>query len=259
MLMVPLFALLLAAAPAPAVERITFKTPDPAFHGMLRATLQLPPGPGPFPAIVLLHNSWGIEPFIADYARWFVSLGYAAVVVDSFGPRGTKTPLPPNAEPSIKARAFDAYGALNYLRTRADIDPGRIGLIGWSHGGAGAFIAAGYAMSHDEAADRPFRAVIGIYPSCFAPIRLLSAPLLVLTGADDDWQSPGICSAAVDGMDPAGAPGEIHVYPGATHAFDNPNSRGVMFVYPAYHNHVYNAGAARDAHERIRTFLERAL
>jgi dienelactone hydrolase len=66
--------------------------------------------------------------------------GYATYYIDSFRPRHLKNVC---AEQQFKGfeRVGDAYAALAYLRTRSDTRADRIGLIGFSHGGAAAYTA----------------------------------------------------------------------------------------------------------------------
>jgi len=253
---VALIALGLALLTVPAIaqtrDRVTFASADPAFHGDLTATFIKPAGSGPFPAMVLLHNCYGVQPFLYDYASWFGTQGYAALIVDSFGPRRAKDC---NAYPNMRGRALDAYGALAYLRRRAEIDPERIGAIGWSHGGGTAFLVDAQRLSDDYGGGRPFRAVVAMYPVCMAEVRTIAAPLLVLQGTDDDWSPPSPCQDAVKRLSSATAPASMHTYPGVTHAFDNPTLQGTLLIGGVTHTIVYDAKAARDARERIRDFL----
>src|SRR5215468_6298603 len=96
---------------------------------------------GPYNASTLSkrHRMWG--------ESWS-ALGYVAVLVDSFGPRGypggfgrhtyNERPDPVN---EVTVRPLDAYGALAYLRSRPDVAPDRIGLQGWSNGGSATLAA----------------------------------------------------------------------------------------------------------------------
>src|SRR5690349_11695852 len=91
---------------------------------------------GPYNASTLSkrHQMWG--------ESWS-ALGYVAVLVDSFGPRGYPAGFGrhsynerPDAVNEVTVRPLDAYGALAYLRGRSDVDPDRVGLQGWSNGGS---------------------------------------------------------------------------------------------------------------------------
>src|SRR5262249_2719292 len=96
---------------------------------------------GPYNASTLSkrHKMWG--------ESWS-ALGYVAVLVDSFGPRGYPGGFGrhtinerPDAVNEVTVRPLDAYGALAYLRSRPDVAPDRIRLQGWSNGGSAALAA----------------------------------------------------------------------------------------------------------------------
>jgi dienelactone hydrolase len=237
-------------------ESVSFPSLDKRFHGQLTATAYMPSGTGPFPAMVLLHTCAGIQPYVGEWAQWFAGQGYAAIVVDSFGPRGVGSVCGVGGYPDETVRAADAYGALAYLRTRSDVDSARIDLIGWSHGGGAALAADDKGEADALAAGNGFRAVIALYPVCdYMPRRALAAPLLVLLGANDDWTGAAPCDRGVKGLAGAGQPASDYIYPGATHSFDNPSDRGVTHVHSHYYTLNYNADAATDARTRVAAFL----
>jgi dienelactone hydrolase len=243
-------------------EQVTLTSLDPTFKGQLRATYVHPAGAGPFPAMVLLHTCAGIQPFVDGWAAWFVAQGYAALVLDSFGPRGVRN-VCAGGTPTARTRAFDALGALVYLRSRPDVDAKRIGVIGWSHGGAASFIADSKQIVDVAApAGGAFRAAIGVYAACNiirGEVTAIDAPLLLLEGSADDWAPAASCQPKVDLLANNGFPASMHVYPGATHAFDNPADKGLVRVGMNTHMLVYDAGADRDAHERVKAFLADAM
>jgi dienelactone hydrolase len=237
-------------------ERVTFSSLDRSFGGKLTASLSEPAGAGPFPAMVLLHTCSGLQPFVYDWGTWFVKQGYAALVVDSFGPRGVRTVCGGGA-PTVRTRAFDALGALAYLRTRSEIDSARIGVIGWSHGAGAAYSADDSETVKRSGLSKGFAASVALYPPCDSRTSAdaIAAPLLFLLGADDDWTPASACQVDVDRLSQAAVPVVVHTYPGATHAFDNPSDRGVIHVGIRTYTLNYDAGAARDAHDRVRAFL----
>ena len=101
--------------------------------------LSKPEGPGPFPAVVILHTCGGVRShtsrFWPDVLRQH---GYVALTVDSFGSRGL-TPCPnrlirPGVD-YVTELAPDAFGALDYLASLPGVDKNRIAEIGFSLGG----------------------------------------------------------------------------------------------------------------------------
>src|SRR5262245_66060873 len=120
---------------------VHFLTATPREALDIDATLVRPNGDGRFPAVVQLHGCGGLEAQSYRWARWFADHGYAALVVDSFGPRKVKGDCRSGPdEPPITARFDDAFGALRYLQSLSDVKADRIAAIGWSQGGV-------YAMS----------------------------------------------------------------------------------------------------------------
>ena len=122
-----------------AVENVSYSNKTAAIT--LNGTLTLPPGAGPFPAAILITGSgthdrdetiFGHKPFLvmADY------LTRRGIAVLRYDDRPTK------AQSTYNDLAGDALAATDYLRTRKEIDPQKIGLIGHSEGGLIAPLAA---------------------------------------------------------------------------------------------------------------------
>jgi pimeloyl-ACP methyl ester carboxylesterase len=126
-------------------EDVTFKNDKADFN--LAGTLTVPEGGGPFPAVVMITGSgsqnrneeiMGHEPFlvIADY---LTRNGIAVLRCDDRGV-GQSQGTPLNA--TSADFATDVEAMFNYLRTRKEIDPKRVGLVGHSEGGLIAPIVA---------------------------------------------------------------------------------------------------------------------
>ncbi len=273
----PLLAVLAAGCATARVGLpVRFDNVTPGAPLAIDATLVLPEGSGPFPAVVQLHGCAGVEAQSFRWARWFADHGYAALVVDSFRPRGIKGDCRTGPdEPPITARFDDAVGALRYLQGRPDIRGDRVAAIGWSQGGVYA-IAVINGPSLERARRRGvalpsvgFAASVGVYPGgCFSLVKeRVIRPLLVLIGAADDWTPAATCREMVEAMRARGADATIVTYPGAYHYFDvegqpreflseveNDNRPGGYGATVAY-----QAEAAADAHRRIAEFLARHL
>jgi len=199
----------------------------------LSALLFRPAGAGPFPAVVLLHGCGGFytrQGYVtASYRDWLERLandGYAALLVDSFNPRGYATICAQQKRAILisRERVDDAYAALQWLSRRADVKADRIGVLGWSNGGSGTL----YTLRASRTEQR-FRAGVAFYPGCGALSRSKSpyrpyAPLLVLAGEADDWTPAAPCIELTKIAKGQGAAMEIVTYPGAHHSFDRLNS-----------------------------------
>lgn len=122
-------------------EDVSFQQEDATLSG----TLLLPEGPGPHPAIVLLHGSGPLTRYsFGPYPRFFNSLGLAVLIYDKRGTgdstgrrldasTGTPETLWPAFYPDDIAA--DALAALRYLQSRPEIGAARIGFWGSSEGG----------------------------------------------------------------------------------------------------------------------------
>jgi dienelactone hydrolase len=167
-----LFALLTASGLGGCVGHVQFANAHPGgarSQLTIPGTITKPEGEGPFPALVLLHGCSGIDSHHNDWATALALEGYVTVLVDSHGPRHM-------AESCTGASAagdhiWDALGALRYLRALPLVAGDRIGVMGWSEGGAVALRA-----SSDRLADH-----------------VLKERGLLLRGEKDDWTSPIPC------------------------------------------------------------------
>lgn len=222
---------------------ITTTTPSGALE-QIPATLSKPLGPGPFPAVVIMHDCSGLGSASSGApARWTRELawrGYIVLVPDSFTTRsharGVCTdPSPSRAEVGPARRVRDAYAALAFLRTLPYADGQRVGLMGGSHGGTTTLAAMVAPISDAEpfARDRRagFVAAVALYPGCTrrlgswragsAGVYRPVAPVLILIGEKDDWTPAEPCQKLAEVAQDAGYPVTIKVYPGAYHSFDS--------------------------------------
>ncbi len=189
----------LAAQP----EKITFLAGN-AEALQLTGYLYRPAGDGPFPAIVALHGCGGLftrtgrmQKRNVDWAARLTEAGIAVLFPDSFIPRGVPEvcTLKQADRPVVpRGRAMDANGAADWLAAQPFIDKGRLGLIGWSHGG-GAALWTVNTGAEPKAAE--FRTAIAFYPGCRALLGRTTwksrLPIKILMGSADDWTPPGPC------------------------------------------------------------------
>jgi len=225
------------------------------------ALLFKPDGPGPFPAVVIMHDCSGLGPRSSGApARWAGELtarGFVALLPDSFTTRGHAGGVCVNPAPSRNdvrpgRRVRDAYAALAYARTLPYVDGTRVGLMGGSHGGSTTLASIvearpGIGRGGNAAG---FAAAVALYPGCAArygdwrivhhqqgsPVGTAAfrgaykatAPLLILIGEKDDWTPAEPCRRLAAAADHAGYPVTIKTYPGAHHAYDS--DRPVRYV-----------------------------
>jgi len=224
---------------------------------MLIGSLMKPQGDGPFPAVVLLHACAGIDDRQHIWAWRLKKWGYVSLIVDSFGPRRVSN-VCGGGSPYPAVRAQDAHNAKSYLVTLPIVDPNRIAVMGWSHGGTSVLHAVsswGFPKSRVD----PFRAAIAFYPYCLGdPLKFHNVPLLILIGEKDDWTPASLCASNMprkvgwiaDEVDLV-----LKVYPGAYHCFDDRRKDRT------YRGHwlAYHPAAAADAIVQVRNFLTKHL
>jgi dienelactone hydrolase len=233
-----LLATLLLTSPA-AAETVTFRSttwpPTPLQLRLAKTAgqtiaeqastkiageLYLPPGNGPFPAVVLMPPCSGRLPIKveqADGARYNAQ-GWAMLAVDSFGPRGFEDGC--GGVGSSVDLVMDAYGALLWLAEQPFIDPERIAIVGYAKGGDVALSAVGFD-GVERLFDRQFRAAIAYAPFCQREEdTAVSVPTLILVGELDDWTFARDCRDIMARRKGIGAPMRLVVLPNAHHSFN---------------------------------------
>ena len=193
----------------------------------------------PVPAIIISHTSGGIqrdrEP---RFAKELVKLGFASLVIDSYGSRGVRDTLRDQSRVSSQAMMADAFAALRLLATDPRIDGDRIGLLGFSKGGIVALYSAFERIRTWYAqGDERFAAHAAFYPFCGTvpdDRRFTGSPVGMFLGELDDYTPAALCKDLQSLVDPDNRILKATVYPGAHHAFDSPRPpRRADFFNPA--------------------------
>src|SRR6266508_1588020 len=268
---VALATLLLAGC---ATGKVAFLNATPGVPIRITAALHRPSGPGPFPAVVIMHGCEGVAPMHTTWARRLKGEGYVALIVDSLTPRGF-VELCSKGGPDVKTtdRMDDAIGALRHLQGLSFVDGARIGALGFSHGGTYAIAVINgpsleRARARGVALPSPgYAAGVAVYPGgCRSLVNeLVVKPLLVLIGDADDWTPADVCQQMVEAMRSRGAPAEIALYPGAYHYFDVEGQKREFLAEVENLNSpngccgatvAYDAAAAADARQRVLRFFE---
>jgi carboxymethylenebutenolidase len=214
----------LAVIVAGAVARADETTIDVGVRGSMHATLITPDGPGPFPGVIVLHTSGGLQTADLAYARALADEGYVCLVpafmaaygLDANSRQATFT----NDAQSIYADLVQAVGA---LKRNPHVQGAKIGAVGFSNGGyfavwlalagavqAGVGYYGAYSGANTDASETRFRQTANAS----------SSPVLILHGAADATVPVGLARRLAKILEDANAPVEIHVYPDTGHLFD---------------------------------------
>ncbi len=234
--------LLLAALAVHAQQPVTFPSGD----STAQAILYLPQGPGPHPALVVIHEWWGLNDWIKQEAAGYAAKGYVALAVDLY--RGKLATTPDLAHELSRGLpqdqgVRDLTAAVAFLQARKDVAPGRIGAVGWCMGG-------GFALQLAIAAPS-LKAVAVNYGSLAtdkAALAQIHAAVLGNFGGQDHGIPPEAVHAFEASMQSLGKPVDAKIYPDAGHAFENPNNQA-----------GYRAQDAADALARIDRFFAEKL
>jgi dienelactone hydrolase len=244
--------------------------PDPL---EIPAVLKRPEAaPARAPAVVIAHGSAGVDGRGPGYSRALNAGGVATLEIDMWAARGLKGGL--DRPRSMHETLPDVFGALTFLAGRPEIDPERIGIMGFSWGGVLSMLSATepVAERHSPAGLR-FAAHAPLYPVCWlynrAPgfdfMRFTGAPVFIQCGALDAYDEPETGERLVQSLASV-APGVLSIatYPGATHAFDR-DGPAITVTDPFSHlgkgGEVLfepNPAAARRARTATAAFFRRA-
>ena len=208
--------------------------------------LALPRDPERHRAIIAIHEWWGLTTWVKNQASNLARNGYVVLAVDLYHRKATSIPaearkLKRDLSPDLAMGEMKA--AFDYLACRADVDPKRIGALGWSMGG-------GLALQLAIHEPRLAACVVhyGALPTKPADIERIKARTLGVFGGLDRGIPPNKVRAFEKRMNALRKLVEIKIYDDTGHAFENPvNTRG------------YRPKAAADAWRRTLSFLDRSL
>lgn len=230
--------LLSVSAAAIDGKTVSYKSGDETVNGILYA----PSGSGPFSALIVIHEYWGLNDWVKQQAEKIAGEGYVALAVDLY--RGKVADNPDLAHelmrgvPQDRANR-DLRAAYDYLASQPNVKKDRIGSIGWCMGG-------GYSL--DVALAEPHLAATVINYGHLATepseLKKINAPILGLFGGQDRGIPPEDVKKFQQAVEQLGKKIEVKIYPDAGHAFENPNNK-----------QGYRPDDAADAWQRTVDFL----
>jgi carboxymethylenebutenolidase len=223
-------------------QTVTYQSGNETVSGYLA----VPSTPGKHPALILIHEWWGLVPWAKDQAKKFAAAGYVALAVDLY--RGKTTDDPKVARemattlPADRAMR-DLEAAFDFLAARNDVEANKIGTVGWCFGGGWALRLATHeprmaacAINYGELTTDP------------AAIDAIRCPVLANFGAEDTVIPPAKVRAFEAAMKKAGKSIDVKIYPGAGHAFETSTDKT-----------RYRPAASADAWKRMIAFFQRTL
>jgi len=223
-------------------KTVSYKSGDETVSGVLYT----PPGKGPFPAIIVIHEWWGLNDWVKEQASRLSDLGYAALAVDLY--RGKVAITAEEAHeitrgvPEDRAQR-DLHAAFEFLASQPNVRKDRIGSIGWCMGG-------GYSL--DVALQEPTLAADVINYGHLATdpdaLKKINAPILGIFGAMDKGIHPTDVKQFAETLQKMGKKIETKIYDDAGHAFANPGNK-----------EGYRPADAADAWKRTVDFLASTL
>jgi carboxymethylenebutenolidase len=192
--------------------------PSPNGHGEVTGYLVKPAGQGPFPAVVVVHENRGLNPYIEDVARRLGKAGFMALAPDGLSSVGG---YPGNDDRGRELQSKidpekllnDFFAGFEHLLEHAE-STGKVGCVGFCYGGG---VCNAMAVAYPElAASVPF---YGRQPEA-ADVARIEAPLLIHYGELDERVNAGWPQYEA-ALKQHGKRYTVHFYQGANHGFHN--------------------------------------
>jgi dienelactone hydrolase len=207
---------------------------------------------GKRPGIIVVPEWWGVTKHVHDEARRLARQGYTAFIADMYG-NGKTADNPKEAtalssgvmqNPKTMESRFNA--ARDQLAKQPTVDPTRIGAVGYCFGGAVVINMARAGADLDGVVG--FHASLGLNTPAPAP-GTVKAKVLILNGADDPFAKQEQYATLKSDMDAANAEYRVIEYPGAVHAFTNPEATalGKKFNLPLRYDASVTKAAEAEA------------
>jgi carboxymethylenebutenolidase len=225
-------------------QYVTYPSPG-GNSGQMRGYLVQPAGPGPFPALLVIHENRGLNPYIEDVARRAAVEGFVALAPDGLFPVG--------GYPGNDDDGRTLQGNLDQAKLRTDmlnsatvlkshqLSNGKLGVTGFCWGGSTVnFLAV--TLGSDLQAGVPFYGAAAET----AGVPKIKAPLLIQY-AETDPRVNEMWPAFETALKAAGVPHQMHIYPGTQHGFHNNST-------PRYHE-----ASAKLAWDRTIAFFKKNL
>jgi len=234
--------------------------PDAATPG-LTGVLGIPDGDGPWPAVVVVHEAFGVLQEMRDQVAHLASLGYLALMPDLYTAGGFLRCIGATVKAlqSGKGRAWaDIEASRRWLLERDDFT-GAVGIIGFCMGGGFALLAAANGYDSEETTFQAAAVNYGLLPDDLDAIEH-SCPVVASYGDKDKTIKHG--ATRLEALyTKLGVDHDVKEYPGAGHAFMNERMTGPKIFHPVARISGIspNPEATVDAWHRIDAFFQKHL
>jgi len=197
---------------------VTYDSPG-GNSGTMRGYLVQPAGAGPFPAVLVVHENRGLNPYIEDVARRLATEGFLALAPDGLYPVGG---YPGNDDAGRDLQASldqpklrtDLLNSARYVRNHA-LSTKKLGVTGFCYGGGVVnYLAA--TLGDEMQAGAPYYGVAADTES----VRNIKAAL-VCHLAEKDERINATYPAFEAALKTTGVAYQVHIYPGTQHGFHN--------------------------------------
>jgi carboxymethylenebutenolidase len=202
--------------------------------------LVTPDGSGPHPAVVVIHEAYGLNDNIKDITRRFAEAGYVALAVDLFTDRNRAVCMA-RYMTGMLVGSVNRYGisdlksALTYLARNRDVDANRMGAIGFCMGG-------GFAIAW-ACTDSRLKAIAPFYATNPRPLDVVGR-LCPVVGSYPGKDFTARAGRNLDSaLEERGIARDVKIYPGTNHSFFNESGGS------------YDRAAAEDSWARVLKFF----
>ncbi len=233
-------------APGIKEERITYTAGDVSMNGFVAYDSN---SKTKMPVVLVVHEWWGQNDYSRGRAKQLAEMGYLAMAVDMYGNGATadnpdsagKLATPFYVNPQMAKTRFDA--ALAKIKTYPQADSSKTAAIGYCFGGS---VVLNMARMGDN-----LNGVVSFHGNLVgtpADKSLLKSKVLVCHGEADQFVNAAEVVLFKKQMDSIGAVYTFKSYPGATHAFSNPDATamGTKFKIPIAYNAAADSASWKD-------------
>ena len=215
-------------------------------YGPATGFLAMPKAEGKYPAVVMIHEWWGLNDNIKEMARSLAAEGYVVLAVDLYNGRiGKNATEAGQLASQVRGNPAEAISNMNaavqQLKSLDNVDDNRVASMGWCFGGA---------MSLQLALNEPLAATVIYYGSLetnATKLAVIKWPVLGIFGEKDTSIPVESVRKFEAALNELGIENEIYVYPNVGHAFANPSGMN------------YAPNETKDAWKKTVDFLNKHL